>query len=672
MQDILDSDAFLKPYAHVLHRRRRKVRDLSHRLTGGKISLGDFASGHEYFGLHRQNGEWVLREWAPNATSVYLVGDMTDWKVDGAFAFESIAGSDGDWELRLPSAKITHGDHFHLKVYWPGGEGDRIPAYARRVVQDRGTGIFSAQVWSPESAYQWCCQDVDLSRGPLLIYETHVGMAQKEGKVGTYREFTESVLPRIRRAGYNTIQLMAIPEHPYYASFGYHVANFFAVSSRFGTPEEFKGLVDAAHDAGIAIIMDIVHSHAVRNEAEGLSRFDGTTHQYFHEGRRGTHPAWGSRCFDYAKPRVLHFLLSNCRFWLDEYKVDGFRFDGITSMLCRHHGLGTVFTDYDQYFGDEVDEDALAYLTLANTLIHDLQPRAVTVAEDVSGMPGLAFPVDGGGAGFDYRFAMGVPDMWPRMIETLPDERWSMGHIWHELNNRRNDEKTISYAESHDQAIVGDKTIISRLLDADIYTHMHVKSTTDRVDRGLALHKLIRLATLATAGCGYLNFMGNEFGHPEWIDFPREGNAWSYHYARRQWQLRDDPALKFRFLGRFDKDMIALARRFRLLGDPSPYLIREHDDDNVLVFGRARLIFAFNFHPDKSHTHYGFTAPAGQYRLVMNSDDELYGGHGRLAPQQAHETVGWVSSRAVSAELRLYLPTRTVLVLERMPSDGPG
>jgi 1,4-alpha-glucan branching enzyme len=667
--DILDSDALLRPHAHVLRHRRMYARDSLLRLTGGKISLAEFASGHEYFGLHLRGREWVLREWAPNATAIYLVGDMTDWQVQKAFAFEPIAGSDGDWELRLPDRKMHHGQHFHLRIYWPGGEGTRIPAYARRAVQDVGTRIFSAQVWHPEKSYQWRGQPVGASGEPPLIYEAHVGMALEAGRVGTYREFADRIVPRIQQAGYNTIQLMAIPEHPYYASFGYHVANFFAASSRFGTPEELKGLIDTAHEAGIAVIMDIVHSHAVSNEAEGLSRFDGTLYQYFHEGERGTHPAWGSRCFDYTNPRVLHFLLSNCRFWLDEYRVDGFRFDGITSMLYWHHGLGTVFTDYNQYFGDDVDEDALAYLTLANMLIHDLKPHAVTVAEDVSGMPGLAFPVKGGGVGFDYRFAMGVPDMWPRLIEKVPDEKWPMGHIWHELSNRRAEENTISYAESHDQAIVGDKTIISRLLDADIYNYMHLDATTDRVDRGLALHKMIRIITLATAGSGYLNFMGNEFGHPEWIDFPREGNGWSYVYARRQWHLTDDPNLKYRFLGRFDRDMIALARRYRLLEDPVPELVREHDEDNVLVFRRAGLIFAFNFHPLRSLTGYGFAVSPGKYRMIMSSDDELYGGHGRIEPGQVHETLPGNWRGAETRELRLYLPTRTVQVLEHLKSN---
>ena len=488
-------------------------------------------------------------------------------------------------------------------------------------------------------------------------------MAQEKEGVGTYREFTQSILPRIVRAGYNVIQLMAIQEHPYYGSFGYQVTNFFAASSRFGTPEDLKELIDAAHAEGLCVIMDLIHSHAASNEVEGLSRFDGTLHQYFHKGPRGLHEAWGSRCFDYAKHQVLHFLLSNCRFWLDEYRFDGFRFDGVTSMLYLHHGLGKAFLSYEDYFDDTVDKDALAYLTLANRVIHDVRPDAVTIAEDVSGMPGLALPAAQGGTGFDYRFAMGVPDYWIRLTKDTADEDWPLGQLWHELNNRRHDEKTISYAESHDQALVGDKTLIFRMIDADMYTGMSVLRENVRVDRGVALHKMIRLLTLATAGNGYLNFMGNEFGHPEWIDFPREGNGWSYKYARRQWSLVDNDTLRYRFLAAFDREMIGLARRIHLLGSGSPRLTHEHNDYKVLAFERAGHLFVFNFHPSRSYDGYRIDTPSGQYRLVLDSDAEIYGGHGRLEPDQVYFTQPEGKGPGQRHQILVYLPTRTALVL---------
>jgi 1,4-alpha-glucan branching enzyme len=662
---LLENDPYLKPYERDLKRRFDRIVKTEKMLTGNKISLADFASGHEYFGLHLNRDEWIFREWAPNADAIYLIGNMTAWQEKKKYALERI-NSEGMWEIRLPADAMGHEDLYRLRIHWPGGQGDRIPAYSRRVVQDPDTLIFNAQVWNPRSPYLWKCTDFQPSKDALLVYEAHVGMAQEKEKIASFREFTLETLPRIVAAGYNTLQLMAIQEHPYYGSFGYQVSSFFAASSRFGPPEALKELVDTAHTLGLRVIMDVIHSHGVSNEVEGLSRFDGTRYQYFHAGQRGIHEAWDSRCFDYGKYQVLHFLLSNCRFWLDEYRIDGFRFDGVTSMLYLHHGLSKAFTSYDDYFDNSVDEDALTYLALANKLIHDIKPDAVTIAEDISGMPGLAVPYSSGGIGFDYRFAMGISDNWIRLVKDVPDEKWHMGHLWYELTNRRWDEKTISYAESHDQALVGDKTLIFRMIGSDMYNAMHSGCENLNVDRGMALHKLIRLITLSTAGHGYLNFMGNEFGHPEWIDFPRKGNNWSFKYARRQWHLKDDTHLKYRFLAEFDKDMISLAKRFRILDSPGPNLLYEHSDDKVIAFRRDTLVFVFNFHPASSYADYCFDASPGKYRMIFNSDDPEYGGHSRLVQDQYHRTLHDTSRGYGRDLLSLYIPNRTAFVLHQV------
>ena len=669
IQDSLDRllsiDPYLKPYTQIIGRRLSKIENTASRLTGGKISLADFAAGHEFFGLHYQDNQWVFREWAPNASRIFLIGEMTAWREKEDFALQRL-DDDDVWEIRLPAAVFKHLDLYRLRIHWPGGTGDRIPAYARRVVQDPETLIFNAQIWLPDRPYQWRNRKFCRSDEAPLIYEAHIGMAQEKEAVGSYQEFRQNVLPRIVKSGYNAIQLMAIQEHPYYGSFGYQVSNFFAASSRFGTPDDLKSLIDDAHTAGLAVFMDLIHSHAVSNETEGLSRFDGTLHQYFHQGPRGLHTLWDSRCFDYGKYQVLHFLLSNCRYWLDEYRFDGFRYDGITSMLYLHHGMNKAFTTYDDYFGTDVDEDALTYLALANRLVHDLRPDAITIAEDVSGMPGLAAPQEKGGYGFDFRFAMGVADYWIKLIKEVSDEDWPMGHLWHELTNRRPDEKTISYAESHDQALVGDKSIIFRLMDAAIYDHMQIDDEDVIVDRGMALHKMIRLISLATAGAGYLNFMGNEFGHPEWIDFPREGNNWSYKHARRQWHLVDNLVLKYRYLAEFDRDMIEAAKKYRIFNDPQPRIVYEHSENKLLIFERAGLLFAFNFHPDRSYADYRFEAPAGTYGMVLNSDMPQYGGHDRLVADQMHSTQPNIDSDRKVDLLSLYLPSRTGLILRRL------
>lgn len=654
----LNSDPWLAPFREKLRERSRRAVATVKRLTGGKSTLAEFASGHEYFGLHFRDGEWVFREWAPNAVRITLFGDFSDWRKLPEYRLNRL--EHGVWELRLPAETLRHGMHYLLFMEWPGGSGDRIPAYARCVNQDKDTGLFAAVVWRPEQPYVFRHASPPAPAAPL-IYESHVGMAQEEPKVGSFDEYREKILPKIAASGYNTIQLMAVMGHPYYGSFGYHVANFFAIASRFGTPDEFKALVDAAHGCGLRVIIDLVHSHAVKNEVEGLAKFDGTRYAYFHEGSRGEHSGWDSLCFNYAKPEVLHFLLSNCRFYLDEYRIDGFRFDGVTSMMYLHHGLGKTFTGYDDYFGGDVDEDALTYLALANRVIHEVRPDALTVAEDVSGMPGLAAPASGGGIGFDCRMAMGVTDMWFKLFD-LPDQDWNMFYLFHELTNRRRDERSISYVESHDQAIVGGKTAIFRLADAAMYDAMHAGSQNLAVDRAIALHKMIRLATAAAAGHGYLNFMGNEFGHPEWIDFPREGNGWSLQHARRQWSLADEPGLRYHFLRDFDRAMLEMLNRNPEFFRRRVQTVRIDDCGKVLIFERDDCYFCFNFHPENSYFDYGFEVLPGEFETVLDSDAPEFGGFSRRAPEQRY----WSRQGQSGAFITLYLPSRTALVLKRI------
>ena len=661
---ILKNDPWLEPYAAAIEGRHAQA--LAREKELGARSLVDFANAHNYFGLHRTaDGGWVFREWAPNATKITLVGDFNDWKPTDAYTLERL--DNGVWEITLPKEAMHHGDLYKMLVEWPGGQGERIPAYATRVVQDEQTKIFSAQVWSPDKPYAWQVDQFVPDTKPLLIYECHIGMAQDAERVGTYTEFRDNILPRIAADGYNAIQIMAIQEHPYYGSFGYHVSNFFAASSRFGTPDELKSLIDRAHELGIAVIMDIVHSHAVKNELEGLGRLDGSYDLYFHSGDRREHPAWDSLLFDYGKTEVLHFLLSNCKFWMEEYRFDGFRFDGVTSMLYYSHGLGESFGGYGDYYNGHQDTDAIVYLTLANKMIHNINRHAITIAEEMSGMPGLALPIADGGMGFDYRMAMGIPDYWIKTLKERKDEDWKPTSIFWELTNRRDDEKTVSYVESHDQALVGDKTVIFRLIDEKMYWHMSVGDDDMTVARGMALHKMIRLVTASTINGGYLNFMGNEWGHPEWIDFPREGNGWSYKYARRQWNLVDNPNLKFRYLNAFDNAMIELIGGVYNFQALPVRKLWDKDDDQVLAFMRGDLVFVFNFSPTKSFEGYGILAPAGKYRVVLDTDARRFGGYGNIDDTVEHLTEHDELYAPAAVEwLRLYLPARTAMVLKRV------
>lgn len=669
---IIAQDPWLVPYAPQLRARYTYVKTLQAKLDameGGGGLLGKISQGHHYFGLNRglwngQAGVWY-REWAPGAKELRLIGDFNGWdRSQNALARDEF----GIWSIFLPDSqyadKLTHGSRLKVHVITERFGQDRIPAYIRRVVQEADSPNFTGQYWNPAPAdvYQWK-HPLPLIKGALRIYEAHVGMAQEAGKVGTYAEFTKNVLPRIANLHYNAVQLMAVMEHPYYGSFGYHVSNFFAPSSRFGTPEELKELIDTAHGLGLRVIMDVVHSHSVKNVNEGLNLFDGTEFQYFHAGARGQHVAWDSMLFDYSRTEVLRFLLSNIRYWLEDFHFDGFRFDGVTSMMYLDHGLGKKFSSYDEYFSDNIDCDAIAYLQVANLLAHQIRPDVITVAEDVSGMVGMARPVAEGGLGFDYRLAMGVPDYWIKLLKEKADEQWNIAELYGVLMNRRHHEKHLGYAESHDQALVGDKTLAFWLMDKEMYFSMSKLTRNLVVDRGVALHKMIRLITFVLAGEGYLNFMGNEFGHPEWIDFPRVGNGNSYAHARRQWSLVDDPLLRYECLNNFDRAMQLLDEKFNLLEDPFIEQLACHEDTRQLVFRRGPLVFVFNLHPTESYNGLRIPVPDPQdYRVVLNTDAKEFGGQGLVYPEIVYPKQN-VPMYGRAQSIQLYLPARSAQVL---------
>jgi 1,4-alpha-glucan branching enzyme len=662
-ENFYKSDSWLTPFVGIIESRITKCL-IKEKELKGEQSLSNFACGHHYYGLHRIEDQFVMREWAPNATSIYVTGTFNAWEERENFLMNRI-NSMGDWEIYLPAEALKHGDLYKLSMHWKGGQGERIPAYANRVVQDEKTKIFSAQIWQPVEQYKWKMENFKAPSFAPVIYEAHIGMATSAEKTGTYREFTKDILPKIIGDGYNTIQLMAIQEHPFYGSFGYHVSSFFAASSRFGTPEDLKELIDKAHEAGISVIMDLIHSHSVKNVNEGLGLLDGSEGQYFHSNERRFHKAWDSLCFDYGKNNVIHFLLSNCRYWLEEYKFDGYRFDGITSMIYFDHGLEKNFTSYDEYFDGNQDEDALIYLYLANKLIHQYKPGALTIAEEMSGMPGIAAKTEQKGYGFDYRLSMGVPDYWIKLVKETIDENWEMSKLMYELTQHRPEEKILSYCESHDQALVGDKTLIFRMLDAEMYYGMDKSYHSFSVDRGIALHKMIRLITFSTSGGGYLNFMGNEFGHPEWIDFPREGNNWSYKFARRQWELADNKELKYYSLGNFDKSMLKLNNDSGFLKDLSVNRIYENNADKVVAFTRGELLFVFNFNPTVSFTDYGIPVK-GKYKIVLDTDDPDFDGFNRINRNTVYLSIRKAERNIINAPLYLYLylPSRTALVLK--------
>ena len=663
---IVKDDPWLEPVEGELEYRRKLYLDALKEIEEASESIADYADGYLYFGFQRDEEAhgWWFREWLPGAWEVFLFGDFNGWErrslplARGADGVWSIFLYDGDWGRGL-----KHGSLYKILVHGENGWHERIPAYARRVVQDDATKNFTAQFWNPEP-FDWTGDCFDIGNLPTLyIYESHVGMAVEQERVGSYAEFARDVLPRIKRAGYNTGQLMGVAEHPYYGSFGYHVSSFFAPSSRFGMPEELKALIRSAHALDLAVVMDLVHAHYVKNLNEGLNGLDGTDCQYSPSGEEGYQPYWDSKLFDYSKPQVRHFLLSNIKYWLDEFRFDGFRFDGVTSMIYRHHGY-TEFDSRGKYFGPDVNRAALTYLTLANTLVHEVRPSAVTIAEDVSGMPGMCIPVGDGGVGFDYRLGMAVPDFWIRMLKDVPDEDWNIWDIWNILTDRLPAVRTVAYAESHDQAMVGDQTIAFRLMDKEMYTGMACGVRNIVVERGIALHKMIRLVTIALGGQAYLNFMGNEFGHPEWIDFPREGNGWSYRYARRQWSLADDAGLRYAQLGLFDRDMLDMVERNGIMRSGYAYNHLMDTAAKTMVFSHGCVLFVFNWHPSLSIPDYMVPVPeAGRYRIILSTDDLRYGGQGRNDRSVAHFSFPVTDDEGVTRHyIKVYNICRTAVV----------
>ena len=658
MYRVLELNPQLMPYEKDIELRMKLYKETKARLLSKVESLNAFSNAHHFYGFHHIKGAWVYREWAPNAHQLYLMGDFNNWNPTS----HPLKRIDGDnWEIVLKGDKaLWEGCKVKTVVDANLQRTEHIPLFAKRVVQDPKTITWTCEIVDESKKFPWTDAGFKAEKD-LFIYEAHVGMAQEEGRVGTYREFADIVLPRIQKAGYNTIQLMAIMEHPYYGSFGYQVSNFYAASSWFGKPEDLKYLVNTAHSMGIRVLLDLVHSHAVKNTAEGINMFDGTVWQFFHDGAKGDHPAWGTKCFNYASGGVMHFLLSNLKFWLEEYHFDGFRFDGITSMLYHDHGLGTSFDSNDKYFSGNTHVEAITYLQLANELIREVKPDAVTIAEDMSGMPGMCLPIEDGGVGFDYRLGMGLPDMWIRTVKEKTDEQWEIGKMWGDMCLRRPGENTIAYVESHDQALVGDKTMIFRLADAAMYTDMDNSCHNPVIDRAIALHKMIRLLTAAGGGEGYLNFMGNEFGHPEWIDFPREGNGWSFHYCRRQWSLLDNGFLKYKGLGEFDRDMVALMKRGKVYSQRMGEMLMVHEDDKLLAFRRGEMIFVFNFHPTRSQQKLRIPIKNVEtYAVALNSDDPQYGGFNSVKKR-------FYTAAKVGTEifLELNVPARSAIVLKK-------
>ncbi|CAL5219263.1 g1061 [Coccomyxa viridis] len=686
--DVAAVDEDLLAHEEHLKYRYRQFLQTKEALEKAEGSLTDFAKGYEKLGFRREGNTVVYREWCPAATSAQLIGDFNGW--GGTHMEEDGLGV---WKAVLPDdpqgrPAIAHGSRVKIRLQHPDGYFvDRIPAWIKWATVAAGQmgAKYDGIYWDPpqQERHQWQHERPTGELPSLRVYEAHVGMSSEEPKVASYAEFKDNVLPRIAKLGYNAIQLMAVQEHAYYASFGYHVTNPFAASSRSGNPEMLKALIDEAHRLGLRVLLDVVHSHVSSNADDGLAGYDfGQKEEdsYFCSGERGYHTQWDSRLFNYKNWEVLRYLLSNLRWWLEEYRFDGFRFDGVTSMLYWHHGINMAFSgNYNEYFSPATNVDAVVYLMLANDLIHQLSPQAITVAEDVSGMPTLCRPVAEGGVGFDYRLGMGTPDLWVKLVKEQRDENWSMSALVSSLCNRRRSERTVGYVESHDQSLVGDQTLAWRLMGAEMYTGMStMQPETPVIARGVSLHKIVRTLTMALGGEGWLGFMGNEFGHPEWIDFPREGNGWSHDYCRRQWSLADAEHLRYKYMNAWDEAMQRLDEEYGFLSSEHLMVSYSGDKEQVIVAERGPLVFVFNFSPYNDYEGYKIGTPEpGRYKAIASSDDKQYGGQGRIDNTIEHFThpEGTPGMRETNFNdrafsMKVYAPSRTVGIYARMPEQG--
>jgi len=689
-----ENDPYLQPFENDFKRRQANFEKLQFLMNETNTNL------YKNFGLSKlsqtnNQTTFQIKQFIPNVQAVHLTGDFNDWDPT-KHCLEKLPNEHWIWELTFTISSdkmVSNKSKLKLAILSKNNQMVyRICPWAKYVTAPEKSASETSTVynWSYLDEHENQCQytfqnpHVWPKNKNLKIYEAHIGISTEKEQISTYNDFTEKCLPRIKNLGYNTIQLMAIMEHAYYGSFGYQVTNFFAASSRFGPPSDLKKLIDTAHGMGISVLLDLVISHASRNVEDGLNNLNGlekTDPVYFHKPPKGDHTQWGSKCFDYSNYDTIKFLMSNLQFWIEEYNFDGFRFDGVTSMLYTDHASSRGFTgNLSEYFGLHVDEESIAFIQLANHFLHEKYPNIVTIAEEVSGMPGTCKPAKYGGLGFDYRLAMAVPDFLIKLLKEESDENWDLEKLMFLLNNRRHDEKHISYCESHDQALVGDKSLAFWLMDKEMYTNMSVMTEeTSIISRGIALHKMLRLLVQSFAGDAYLNFMGNEFGHPEWLDFPRAGNNESYKYARRQYNLVDDDLLRYKFLNNFDRAMNLAENSGKWLNGTSPdvygeasknynFVSKKCNNDKVIIFEKNDCIFCFNFNTAKSFENFqiGVGRP-GKYEILLSSDEVEFGGYGNVTKNgevQYFSKTGDFDGRPNS--MKVYMPCRTAVVYRLM------
>src|SRR5437868_4513846 len=586
----------------------------------GEVDLHLFAEGQHWriydkFGAHLRtlDGERgvYFAVWAPNAQRVSVVGDFNNW--DGrVHPMRRLLGA-GVWELFLPGV----GEHAHYKFEIRTQRGGLLLKSDPFAFFNQH-GIETSSLVYDLERYQWSDHEWmrsraerDLPNSPLSIYEVHLGSWRRRADQGnrflSYLEFAETLLPYVLEMGYTHMELLPITEHPFEGSWGYQVTNYYAPTSRFGTPDELRHFIDACHQAGIGVIMDWVPAHFPK-DAHALAEFDGT-HLYEHmDPRQGEQQDWGTLIFNFGRNEVRNFLIGNALFWLDQYHIDGLRVDAVASMLYLDYSRQPGQWIPNVYGGRE-NLDAIYFLKRFNEVCYERFPGIITIAEESTDWPGVSRPTYLGGLGFGFKWNMGwMHDFLQYMSLDPIYRRYHHGNITFSLLYAFSENFILVL--SHDEVVYGKRSLLSKMPGDEWQKFANLR---------------MFLAWMYGHPGKKLLFMGGDFG---------QSNEWN-HDTSLDWQLLEQP--------RHD-GLRRLVQHLYYIFKTDPALwqrddsyegfewIDFHDADNSVVsfLRRSRegetVVFVVNATPMVRHDYrLGVPAP-GFYREIINSDAETYGG----------------------------------------------
>ena len=605
---------------------------------------GTHYTSYEKMGAHPQGNGTQFAVWAPNAYRVSVMGDFNGWTPD-ANVLEKRDG--GIWEGFVAGA--SPGDKYKYRIQANYTEYDRTDPFAFRMeapAQNTYEGL--SAIITDLDEYDW--QDGDWMEtregpgsldGPLSIYEVHLGswMHEEPGQSLGYREIAEPLADHVEELGFTHVEFMPLAEHPYYGSWGYQVLGYYAPTFRYGSPDDLKFLIDTLHERGIGVIMDWVPGHFA-TDPQGLSYFDGSHLFEYGDPLMRSHPDWGTNVFDFGKPGVRSFLISNALFWLDEYHVDGLRVDAVASMLYRDYSREGDWSP--NIHGGRENLEAISLLQDTNERVYEEFPEALMLAEESTAWPGVSTPVDYGGLGFLYKWNMGWMHDTLDYVEKEPVHRqYHHGELTWTLSWAFSENYTLPL--SHDEVVHGKESLWGKMPGDD-------------------WQKAANLRLLYAQQFGHpgkkLLFMGAEFGqYHEW-NHDQELEWWltenDLHAGIQQWLgdlnhlYTEHPALwndeedGFEWISYDDRENSVLA-----------YLRRNGDEE---------LLFLLNFTPVvRSDYRIGMPEP-GRYGVRLNSDAEVYEGSG-VGPAAVHTDDASAHGRDQSAVFTL--PPLGALILER-------